>query len=268
MTFEASKRIGYSIKRELITYRDLLRDERTPASAKWPLGLARIKSTLGKTTKLLWNFEQSYQKSRRAGTKERWKLIQSRIAGDSSLLDVGCSSGAMTGLAAEVGLFAIGLDGNWDAISDAHKQSRPNLGLAYTHFVVTPQSVTALPVCDIVLCLSVYHQWHRDFGHEGAQQILYILGTKARKRLFFEPASKQSRYGPKPPAFVDRDEPSIIDYNHGMLGALFGNENVEFLGGTTASRSEPVRYLFTVQMQHEYPPQCPRDVVDGPSRTP
>ena len=247
MTFERSKKIARSVKREPIMCRRLLRDERTPASAKLFLGLAQ--TTLEKTIRLLWNPEQDYQKTRRAGTKERWKLIQSRITGTSSLLDVGCSSGVMTALAAEVGLFAIGLDANWEVISDACKKSKPNLSLAYMHFVVTPQSVAALPVCDVVLCLSIYHQWHREFGHEGAQQILYILGTKARKRLFFEPASKQSRYGPKPPAFADRDERSIIDYNHGMLGALFGNENVEFLGATTASRSESARYLFTIQMQ-------------------
>jgi hypothetical protein len=249
MTFERSKEIAHSVKRELIMYRGLLRDERASASAKLFLGLARIQTTLGKTIRLLWNPEQDYQKTRRAGTKERWKLIQNRITGGSSLLDVGCSSGVMTALAAEVGLFAIGLDANWEVISDACKKSKPNLSLAYMHFVVTPQSVAALPVCDVVLCLSIYHQWHREFGHEGAQQILYILGTKARKRLFFEPASKQSRYGPKPPAFADRDERSIIDYNHGMLGALFGNENVEFLGATMASRSESARYLFTIQMQ-------------------
>lgn len=249
MTLERSKEIAQSIKRELIMYRGLLRDERASVSAKLFLGLARIQTTLGKTIRLLWNPEQDYQKTRRAGTKERWKLIQSRITGGSSLLDVGCSSGVMTALAAEVGLFAIGLDANWEVISHACKKPKPNLSLAYMHFVVTPQSVAALPVCDVVLCLSIYHQWHREFGHEGAQQILYILGTKARKRLFFEPASKQSRYGPKPPAFADRDERSIIDYNHGMLGALFGNENVEFLGATTASRSESARYLFTIQMQ-------------------
>jgi len=258
MAFERSKRIAYSIKRELIMYRDLLRDERTPGSAKLRLGLAQIRSTLGKPIELLWNPERDYQKKRRGGTQERWNLIQSRIAGASSLLDVGCSSGALTDLAAETGLFAIGLDANWGVISDARKKSRPNLALAYTHFVITPQSVTALPVCDIVLCLSIYHQWHRDFGHEGAQQILSILGTKARNRLFFEPASKQSKYGPKPPVFADCDERSIINYNHGMLAALFGDQNVELLGATTASRSESVRYLFTIQMQHDLSKHGPR----------
>jgi len=208
-----------------------------------------MQTTLKKITRLIWNRKRDYQKTRQGGTKERWKLIESRITGTSSLLDVGCSSGLITALAAASGLFAIGLDSNWEVLSDARKKCKANLSLTYVHFVVTPQSVAVLPVCDVVLCLSIYHQWHCKFGHEGAQQILQILGTKARKRLFFEPASRQSKYGPKPPTFTDHDERSIIDYNHRMLGGLFGKENVEFLGATTASRSESVRYLFTIQMQ-------------------
>ena len=60
MTFEKSKEIARSVQCELIMYRDLLRDERTPASAKLFLGLARIQTTLGKTIRLLWNPEQDY----------------------------------------------------------------------------------------------------------------------------------------------------------------------------------------------------------------
>jgi SAM-dependent methyltransferase len=208
-----------------------------------------MQTTLKKIRRLIWNRKQDYQKTRQAGTKERWKLIQSRITGASSLLDVGCSSGLMTALAGGDDFFAIGLDANWEVVSDARKKCKPNLRLAYVHFVVTPESVKVLPICDVVLCLSIYHQWHCKFGHDGAQQILRILGTKARKRLFFEPASRQSKYGPKPPTFTDHDERSILDYNYRMLGGLFGKENVEFLGATTASRGERVRYLFTVQMQ-------------------
>jgi SAM-dependent methyltransferase len=209
----------------------------------------RMHTTLKKIRRLLWNRKQDYQKTRQAGTRERWELIQSRITGSKSLLDIGCSSGLLTSLAAGIGFFAIGLDANWDVLSEARKKCKPNLSLAYIHFVVTPQSVALLPVCDVVLCLSIYHQWYDKFGHEGAQQILHTLGTKTRQRLFFEPASKQSKYGPQPPAFTDRDERSIIDYNRGMLGGLFGKENVEFLGATKASRSESFRYLFTIQTQ-------------------
>src|SRR5437867_4432780 len=81
MAFESSKEIARSVKSELIMYRAILREEGKPTSAKLFLGLARTQTTLGKTIRLLWNPEQDYEKTRRAGTKERWKLIQSRITG-------------------------------------------------------------------------------------------------------------------------------------------------------------------------------------------
>jgi uncharacterized membrane protein YkvA (DUF1232 family) len=40
MAFEKSKKIARSFKRELIVYQRVLRDERTPARAKFLLGLA------------------------------------------------------------------------------------------------------------------------------------------------------------------------------------------------------------------------------------
>jgi len=208
----------------------------------------RMRSTLMKIKTLVLGKRHDYQRTRAIGTEERWRLIQGRIVGTQSLLDVGCNLGRLTALAAQMGLFAIGVEANWGALSDARRKYRPNPSLAYVHFVVTPASVTALPVCDVVLCLSIYHQWHKNFGHHGAQQILHTLGTKARRFLFFEPASQQSKYGPVPPDYDDRDECSIVDYNLGMLGGLFCGKKVEFVAPTPASRSEKVRYLFSIQM--------------------
>ncbi len=190
-----------------------------------------------------------YQRKRQTGNEQRWQLIQDRSMGARSLLDVGCNTGRLTAWAAENGFFALGLETNWDALAVARRQCKPNLTLAFMHFLVTPENVAALPVEDVVLCLSVYHQWHKNFGHDGAQKILKTLGAKAQRWLFFEPASKQSKYGDKPPDFTDRDERSIVDYNLTMLSGLFGEKNVEFLGATPAGRSEPFRYLFAVQMQ-------------------
>jgi SAM-dependent methyltransferase len=209
----------------------------------------RTHTALTTIRRLLWNRKKDYQKTRQAGTRERWILIQSRISGRGSLMDVGCSSGLLTSLAAGFGFFAVGLDANWEVVAEARKKCRPNLTLGFMQFVVTPQTVALLPVFDVVLCLSIYHQWYAKFGREGAEQILRTLGSKARQRMFFEPPSKQSKYGSEPPAFVDRDERSIVDYNLRMLGGLFGQGKVEFLGGTKASRSESFRYLFTIQMQ-------------------
>ncbi|MEP6662297.1 MAG: hypothetical protein ABJC04_01415 [Verrucomicrobiota bacterium] len=176
-------------------------------------------------------------------------MIEAHSTGARSLLDVGCNTGWLTALAAEKGFFSLGLETNWEALVAARKQCKPDLSLAFMHFLVTPENIAALPVQDVVLCLSVYHQWHRNFGHDGAQKILKTLGTKAQRWLFFEPASKQSKYGPTPPDFTDQDERSIVDYNLRMLRELFGGKNVAFLGATEAGRSEPFRYLFAIQIQ-------------------
>ena len=208
----------------------------------------RVRTTLRKIRTLVFGKRHDYQRTRSRGTEERWRLIQSRIAGTQSLLDVGCNLGRLTALAAEMGLFAIGVEASWAALSRARRKYKASSRLAYMRFIVTPESVTALPVCDVVLCLSVYHQWHQIFGHQGAQQILRTLGTKARQFLFFEPASQRSKYGPVPPDYNDRDERSIVDYNLGMLGRLFCREKVEFVAATPASHSEKVRYLFSIEM--------------------
>src|SRR5437667_9968567 len=106
-----------------------------------------MQTTLKKITRLIWNRKQDYQKTRQAGTKERWKLIQSRITGTSSLLDVGCSSGLLTALAAAAGFFAIGLYSNWEVVSDSRRKCKHNLSLAYAHYVVTHAWGTGLRVC-------------------------------------------------------------------------------------------------------------------------
>lgn len=197
----------------------------------------------------IFRSHRGYQKKRGLGTQQRWQLIQSRIAGCRSLLDIGCETGLLTAAAADAGLLAIGAEANWDSLRTARKLCRPNRSLAFLHFAVTPESVEALPSCDVVLLLSVYHQWHRQFGDETARKLLGALGQKARRYFFFEPASKQSKYGSTPPDFVDRDERSIKAYNLRLLGELFGQGNVDYLGGTTAGRSEPFRYLFVIQAQ-------------------
>jgi hypothetical protein len=47
---------------------------------------------------------------------------------------------------------------------------------------------------------------------------------------------------------MDRNQHSIVDYNLGMLGGLFGRPNVEFAAATPASRAEQFCCLFAIQM--------------------
>ena len=191
---------------------------------------------------------RSWQDLRRVGTEQRWDLIRPRIAGARSLLDIGCNAGVLTALAADAGLVSVGVEANWEFVRVARRRCVEARPVAFLHLVVTRDSVAALPECDAVLCLSVYHQWHRRYGHDAAQHILRVLGEKARRVLFFEPASKRQKYGDEAPDFRDRDEDSIVAYNLAMLSSLFKDGGtVEFLGGTPSVRREPFRYLFSVR---------------------
>jgi SAM-dependent methyltransferase len=192
--------------------------------------------------------KRSWQDLRRAGTEQRWARIRSQIAGARSLLDIGCNAGVLTARAAEAGLVSIGVETRWEFVQVARRRWAGSRPVTFLHFTVDRDSVEALPECDVVLCLSVYHQWHRRYGHDAAQDILRALGRKARRVLFFEPASKLRKYGDAAPDFRDRDEPSIVAYNHAMLSGLFGEgPAVEFLGGTPSIRGEAFRYLFAVR---------------------
>jgi SAM-dependent methyltransferase len=197
-----------------------------------------------------------YQQARAEGTRQRWDLIQARLAGAGSLLDVGCAGGLMTRLAAGAGLFAVGLEANARVVRRAARAVAPGASAAFMHFRMTPESVASLPTFDAVLCLSVYHYWHREFGDAAAQRMLRGLGMRAARCLFFEPASRQKKYGRTPPAFVDGDERSIVEYNHRLLAGLFGGaDRVECLGPTPCIGKEPYRYLFMVRTEHPGQPR-------------
>jgi hypothetical protein len=188
-----------------------------------------------------------HQRTRVEGTEKRWHLIKSRISGAKSLLDIGSNIGVLTETAARAGLFALGLEADWQAVSVARRNCKPNLPLAYMHLAVTPSNVTALPTADVVLCLSVYHHWHRDFGHDGAQHILRMLVSKAQQTLWFEPPSRRSKYWAMPPDFVDHDLNSIVEYNLGMLSEVASGAKVVFVGRTPASEGEKFRCLFVIE---------------------
>ncbi len=115
-------------------------------------------------------------------------------------------------------------------------------------FIVTPESVTALPVCGVRPLLIRLAPVAPDFRSSRCPANSPYARNESATVFVFEPASQQSKYGPVPPDYDDRDERSIVDYNLGMLGGLFCVKKVEFVAPTPASRSEKVHYLFSIQM--------------------
>ncbi len=197
----------------------------------------------------------SHQLGRISGNKKRWEMIKPHLKKeDKTLLDIGCDAGVLTKLAADEGMFSIGIDKfpkkNKASRENVVKIFKGNQKVGFVRFEVTPENIDSLPRFDVVFLLSVYHHWHREFGEESAKKMLRSLKGTNTNKIFFEPASRKSDYIRKdnknPPPIEDEDKASIIDYNTNMLESVFGEEyDVEYLGKSRTTSH--YRHLFLIK---------------------
>ena len=214
-----------------------------------PKSLGKRAKRLGKRLKLWLGLARPYQRKRADGTDERWQLIRRELdAGDRSLLDIGSNLGVLTELAAGEGLFALGVEPDFRLVRAARRRTRSARSVGFVCAAVDPDSVAALPACDVVLCLSVHHYWVRAFGEEAAWRIMGVLLARARRKLFFEPASVKRKFGAAAPDFEDLDREAIVEYNVKHLESLLApDQRVRFLGETRCRPREPFRLVFLIE---------------------
>lgn len=189
-----------------------------------------------------------WQHRRSEGNEQRWRMISQELDGSEvNLLDVGCNAGVLTRNAAQEGLISIGIDADSRAIDVAQASSRGESRIAYMLWRMQPEDLARLPQFDIILLLSVYHQWVASYGNQVALEMLATLRGKARHKLFFEPASLKSKYGDHPPSIVDNDEQSIAHHNLEVL-ASDSRFRVRVLGASqTPSSKEAFRLLLIAE---------------------
>lgn len=197
-----------------------------------------------------WRRPRQWQHLRDKGTKQRWKLIEASLdPTDRSLLDVGCNTGMLTIAAANHGMEAHGVDLNAEAIDSAKRAARRVDGATFELRRLSADDIRGLPEFDVVLLLSVFHQWVALDGEEAARAKLADLAGKARSRFYFEPASIRAKYGTSPPAITDADERSIVQVNTKLVEDVAGEgSQVRYLGATpTVDADEGFRCLFVVE---------------------
>ncbi|MSP82019.1 MAG: hypothetical protein EXQ94_03550 [Alphaproteobacteria bacterium] len=189
-----------------------------------------------------------YQSRRDSANDQRWAIIARHLDGvDRSLLDIGCNIGMITRLAAEHGLFALGIDVLDEAIEESQRLHRGVPRLAFATLELDPSTIASLPACDVTLLLSVHHRWSHHHGEPASWAM--VAGVLARtKALFFEPASSHIRYGNARPDFVENDAASIRDYvERHMREAGRGARSLSYLGATPSLGIEPERHLFLIR---------------------
>ena len=203
------------------------------------------------TSILRWSgLKPRYQDKRGFSLEQRWALISPLISPtDRTVLDVGCNLGDFTARFAQMGFFAVGLDAVAQTVLAAMRRSSGIDNAVFGVSRLTPQNIDVLPAFDITLCLSVAHNWHRDYGEDQCWLMIEKLITRS-KTLVLETASIRQKYGERPPGFVDNDEGTIKEYFVERLGrAATRAASVSYLGKTACIGKEPYRFMFAVQEQ-------------------
>jgi hypothetical protein len=187
---------------------------------------------------------RGYQTERhRQGTLETLALIESALdASCRTAIEIGCAPTAVTiGALAGLGLVSFGI--NPTAVSLVNEFPL----LTYLNGTVTPENLESLEEVDVVLLLSVHHQFVDFLGEEAGNKLLIAIAKKARKQFFFSPALICSKYGVGFSRFTDNDMQQMTSYLEPLLAeAGFG---MRYLGMAANELPpwEPQRPVFVCE---------------------
>lgn len=178
----------------------------------------------------------------------RWEAIAQAASGTDmrSFLDVGSAEGYFVRRAArELGLFALGVEGNWGRVSmgTALAELSNDRGYGFAYGVFTPADIRRLPIFDIVVCLSVLHHVIRRSDREGGIDFLKALGSITGKRFIFDMGGpgETSHSWAKQLGFLSGDvNARIAEYLHEA-----GFSDVQIVGESFGHRDPVTRAIFS-----------------------
>lgn len=192
----------------------------------------------------------SYQKSRLDGVEERWEMLEPRLCENTSVLDIGCNAGMLTGKVASTGRFVVGIEKNGATVADAVEYHGLSREFGLVNKSITPENVQSLPTFDYIFLFSIYHQLYSYYGQQTAEELLSAVSQKTSDTLFFEAASQKSKYDDQDLPFEDFDDESIVEYNIDMLNSVIeSHSKIEYMGSSSRKDSATgERHLFRIEM--------------------
>lgn len=188
----------------------------------------------------------SYQTGTRVDFEERWELLKANIDDeDSTILDIGCAEGHLTARFAELGLMSIGIERYAHSVASARTSNGDQSNLGFLQFEATPESIDSLPTVDVVLLLTVYHHWVREYGWENAEEMMRSVGEKCGKLFFEMPNRKVDR-----PQIPDYTGDSLVEYYTAYLDLIYdGEATVKHLGTTDYKGDDRKDLIFVVDFK-------------------
>lgn len=181
-----------------------------------------------------------YQTTERVDTTERLEAIRSHIdTKDQNLLDIGCADGVLTAKLASNGIFCIGIERDETNLKMAHKRFENRTGLGYMKHNTTPRNICELPNFDVILLLTVFEWWCRDYGIEQAEAMLQEIYSKSNKLFFEGHGDSISHGGPQ------RND-GIKEYYSTYFTEVLNEPEIKYIGMTDykgGTRKDPLFVL-------------------------
>jgi SAM-dependent methyltransferase len=189
---------------------------------------------------------------RGVGTFARWAAIEKELPAAPGLaLDIGSHTGFFSLALAERGFLVLGCEPSRRLyrIANAAADGAGQPSVAFMPIAVEPANVATLPQADIVLVLSVFHDWCERFGFERSLEMLDTVWQKTKTTLFFEmPNTVENSSVRTVLPDMGASPEAAKDYIESLLSRLVGGD-VALLGHfATDFRGEGERrHLFAVR---------------------
>jgi hypothetical protein len=123
------------------------------------------------------------------GTFSRWDAIAGELPRPPGLaVDLGSHTGFFSLALAQLGFLVLAFEPSRRLVRIATSAADAvgQLAVAFIPVGIDPASVSNLPDADVVLVLSVFHDWCEAFGFQRSLEMLDVVWRKTRKVLFFE----------------------------------------------------------------------------------
>lgn len=123
------------------------------------------------------------------GTLSRWAAIAPELPTPPGFaVDIGSHTGFFSLRLAERGFLVLGCEPSRRLVRIATAAADHVLqpSVAFMPVAVDPANVGSLPDADVVLVLSVFHDWCEAFGFKRSLEMLDVVWQRTRKVLFFE----------------------------------------------------------------------------------
>ena len=180
------------------------------------------------------------------GSKGRLQSIFSAIDINSShsVIDIGSNHGFFSISLAKCGAFVLALEKNTPeylySTSLASSSSLQNI--SFYRMNVDLALLQSLPTVDIILCLSIFHHWVKQYGKDHALDMLRCACSKANTAFIFD-SGQPEEYGTQWPNYLEFMKPSGPEWIHSFLSSL-GFVDVRCLGEFPTTISSVNRSLF------------------------